>query len=155
MKYEDQLNILAKDLENVLNLKAINYEEAKKASTQCIYIVRNVEEEIIYVGKTGRTGKLRLREMSSDFRSHTLNRKLLKLKLEGILKEGLKSLQNRTKNDLIISNRMTLGEFKKAQQEINIEIKNSCSFILYEIEQKRLNEVEHFLISVFKPKYND
>lgn len=155
MKYEYQLNILVEDLEKVLDSKAINYEEAKKVNAQCIYIVRNSEEEIVYVGKTGRTGKLRLREMSSDFRSHTLNRKLLKLKLEGILEEELKSLQNRTKNDLIISNRMTLDEFKNAQQDINIEIKNSYSFILYEVEQKRLNEVEHFLISVFKPKYND
>lgn len=155
MKHESQLNILIKDLHNVEDSKTIGYNEAKLMNTQCVYIVKNSVDEIVYVGRTGRTGKLRLREMGTDFRSHTLNRKLLKSKLNSLLENTLDTLQNSTKNELICHNRLTLPEFQEAQQYVNKQIKDTCKFILYQVDQERLNEVEHFFISVFKPRYND
>lgn len=155
MKHESQLDILIKDPHNVEDSKPNGFHQAKLINTQSLYIVNNSVDEIVYVGNTGRTGKLRLREMGTDFRSHTSNRKLLKSKLNSLLENILDLLQNSTKNELKSHNRLTLAEFRKAQQYVNKQIKDTYKFILYQVDQERLNEVEHFFNSVFKPRYND
>lgn len=109
MKYKSRINNLSNHLEKAIQLEYLEYNRAKEITQKCIYIVYDEGLKIIYIGKTGRTGKLRLREMSSDYRSHSLNKKLLKLELEKYLKTNLNSLTDKTKNRLLLKN---LNQYK-------------------------------------------
>ncbi len=155
MKYKSQINNLSNHLENAAQLELLEYKLAKEINRKCIYIVYDESLKIIYVGKTGRTGKLRLREMSSDYRSHSLNRKLLKSELEKFLKTNLKSLTNKTKQELLNEKRISLEDFKLLQKSVNLRIREKFRFQLYPTKEENLTKIEHFFISVINPPFND
>ncbi len=155
MDTEKELETLKSDLQKVSNLNSINFGEAKMNEKPCIYIVIDEQDTVIYIGKTSRTGKLRLREMGADFRSHTLNRKLLKIKINKKIKPELKSLTNYSKKQLIESGIVKESKFKESQREVNERIKQKFMFKILPIRKERLTQVEHFLIAIYNPKFND
>ena len=120
-----------------------------------IYIVYNEHEEIIYIGKTGRDGKTRLRELTSDYRSHTFNKKLLREKLIDFLQNTDLRLTNRTKEQLIVEEIISEQNFLTLQKEVNEIIKTQYKFRFYEVKESELTETEHFFIAVVNPKFND
>jgi len=155
MTQNENLKRLTEELVKVNNTIFQQFEEVKNFSKSCIYLVLNEKDKVVYVGKTGRTGKLRLREMSTDYRSHTLNRKLLKPRVEKFLKSKIASLSNKSKQQLIESNQINEVEFKDLQKEINTRIKERFKFKLYPTAKNKLSQLEHFLISVYNPIFND
>lgn len=94
------------------------FDEISELKAQGLYIIFH-GEIIIYIGKTSRNGKIRLREMTSDYRSHTLNRKLLKEYFEN--KQGLTlgKFNQKTKEFLIAETILTHEQFLEGQKHIN------------------------------------
>jgi len=130
------------------------FNEISDLRKQGLYIIYQ-EESIIYIGKTGRNGKIRLREMTSDYRSHTLNRKLLKEHFEKKHGLTLEKFNQKTKENLITQTILTLEQFKEGQRHINNYIRSELGFKFYEFENPELASLEHFAIAIFNPIYND
>ena len=154
MKYKVRINILSQTLSAVLNSTSLNYPDISKINDQGLYIVFS-NKRILYVGKTNRSGKVRMSELASDFRSHTLNKKLLSeyLKSLGFVFDVL---TNAIKKEWIDKQLITHEEFKKHQSIINSQIKTSLRFKFQKQNNPRkLILLEHFTISVLNPKYND
>jgi GIY-YIG catalytic domain len=153
--YEVRIKTLTDNFNEALNSKLLNFEESKELKSCGIYIVYNEEEEIIYIGKTGRDGKTRLRELASDYRSHTFNKKLLKEKLDSFLETNGLRLTNKTKEQLIVGETISRQGFSDLQKEVNEVIKKRYKFRFYEVEASKLTETEHFFIAVVNPRFND
>lgn len=132
----------------------LNYESAKNISTCGLYIVYK-GNKALYVGKTDRTGKIRFREMTSDYRSHTLNRKLLHKMLTEFLKSPIGTLKKESKHQFISAGSITENDFTEIQQKINMQIKTELKFRFLSIEGKNLTRLEHFAIAVLNPEMND
>lgn len=109
---------------------------------------------VVYVGKTMRSGKIRLREMASDYRSHTLNRRLMLAELNTRFKLDRAALENSAKKELIASGVITKEQFKAAQKIVNNTVRGAFRFKFLE-EEKELDSLEHFAIAVLRPLYND
>jgi hypothetical protein len=154
LKIEQEIQILKEHLTIVLNSSARKFDEIGKLNKQGLYLIFQ-GNKIIYIGKTGRTGKHRLSEMAHDYRSHTLNRKLLREHLEKIIGQSLGKFNQGTKQKLIDEKLLTLEKFILEQKNINQFIKNKLKFKFHEIDGKQLTLLEHFAISVLNPKYND
>ena len=110
---DKQFHFFKEILIHSLSKPRLTFKEITKIDIQGIYIIYEAEK-ILYVGKTTRSGKVRMRELAADFRSHTFNRKLLSERFKDLgfvfetLKNELKKewIQNeklRLKNLLIIS----------------------------------------------------
>ena len=112
-------------------------------------------DEVIYIGKTGRTGNIRLTEMATDYRSHTLNRKLLKIHLERALGQSLVAFNKDTKKNMIESNTLQKEQFILGQKAVNQIVTSLLKYKFYEIPLEELTSLEHFAIAILKPKYND
>ena len=141
-------------LVSALKVKSKTFKEIKYISSKGLYILLD-SNEIIYVGKTDRKGKIRLGEMKADYRSHTLNKKLLQELCESRLGYSLPTFNKETKRVLIAEQKFTLDEFKACQKEINIHIATNLKFKFLNYEKSDLNYFEHFVIAVLQPKYND
>lgn len=72
-------------MQDALDSPVLAYSEIASIKEQGLYLIAD-RKGIIYVGKTSRSGRLRMRELTADFRSHTLNRKLPSVRLR---KKGL------------------------------------------------------------------
>lgn len=147
-----RIRLLRKQLKSLLNSKSISFENVKNIQSSGVYVVL-CNKGLLYVGKTTREGRKRLREMASDFRSHTLNRKLTKELLNREYGLQLKRLRNDDKGALISSKKVTEKQFAKAQKEVNSTIK-SMRIKFIEASERNLTDVEHFAIAVLSPKYN-
>src|ERR1700761_9369203 len=73
---ESRIDWLNNQLKIALSSPTLSFSELMKITEMGVYIIFN-DEQILYVGKTERAGKIRLRELVSDFRSHTFNKKML------------------------------------------------------------------------------
>jgi hypothetical protein len=133
---------------------AKRFNEISLLKKQGLYIIFK-KDEIIYIGKTGRNGKTRLRELTSDYRSHTFNKKLLQEHFEIRLGYILPKFNKKTKSTLVSQEVLTLEQFIEGQQSVNNYIKSQLEFKFYEFENNDLESLEHFAISIFNPKYND
>ncbi|MBU4501612.1 MAG: hypothetical protein KKA79_03410 [Nanoarchaeota archaeon] len=151
---KNQIKKLERKLQDVLKSELKDFSEIKGLNKSGLYLIFE-GTEIIYVGKTEREGKMRLREMVSDYRSHTFNKKLLKKHLEKKYEFELKSLKKDSKKELISQGILNEDEFKKAQRKINNYIKEKLKFKFIEIEDDDLISIEHFAIAILKPIYND
>lgn len=141
-------------LQEALDSPALAYSEIAGIKEQGLYLIAN-QKGIIYVGKTSRSGQLRMRELTSDFRSHTLNRKLLS---EHLRKKGLEivGLTSAVKQELISAALLTEEEFREHQVTINTHIRNRLTFRFLPIkDSSTLGRLEHFAIAVCDPLYND
>jgi hypothetical protein len=78
----NKINI-SKNIENltyrlrcILESPTKTFDEINSLNKCGIYLIFD-ESELLYLGMTKRKGKNRLREMTTDYRSHTFNNKLL------------------------------------------------------------------------------
>jgi hypothetical protein len=117
-------------LEKALMSPTLSYIQVCEKRSQGLYIIFN-EKEILYVGKTNRTGKLRMRELAADFRSHTFNKKLLSKHFKD-LGFVFKILKNVTKKEWSDNGTMTKADFKVHQNAINQYIRTKMKFKFYE-----------------------
>jgi hypothetical protein len=157
MKYQtiqQRIIFLQEHLDTALATATKKFTEISELKKQGLYIIFK-GDNIIYIGKTTRNGKTRLREMTSDYRSHTFNRKLLKEHFENKLGQTLSKFNKETKNALVAEAILTLEEFMDGQQSVNNYIRTELGFKFYEFENPELLSLEHFAISIFNPKYND
>jgi len=153
-KLYTEVNKLCKWINGNLNeSQQTKHGGLKKRNKPGIYIVYDGKNPI-YVGRTSRTGRIRLSEMVSDYRSHTLNRKLMKEKINNDLKLGIKSLKNDTKEELIQQGKISRSDFEAIQRDVNTKIKNMFKFLFIPCENE-LIRMEHWLIALLNPQYND
>ncbi len=145
---------LIKRLNEAISTDYLNYDQVKNLDSCGLYISHQ-DDQIIYIGKTDRNGKVRLRELASDYRSHTLNRKLLHLLLNTHLQQELPPLNKESKHRLISGGIISETDFITLQAQITYQIKNHLKFQFYHIEGKDLLRLEHFAIAVLNPKMND
>jgi hypothetical protein len=89
-------DLLYSHLLSALQGQDYKFAELNKLATKGLYVIYEAEE-VIYIGTTNRTGNVRLREMTSDYRSHTLNRKLLQQYFEKRLGVCLDKFNKETK----------------------------------------------------------
>lgn len=148
------INDLIAKLNEATSTNYLNYDQVKKIENCGLHIIYQTDQ-IIYVGKTDRNGKVRLRELAADYRSHTLNRKLLHIVLNTHLKQELPPLNKESKRRLISDGIISENDFLSLQAQINYQIKNDFKFQFYHIEGKDLLRLEHFAIAVLNPKMND
>lgn len=132
----------------------MSYSQICEVDHQGLYIIFD-DREILYIGKTNRTGKVRMQELASDFRSHTFNRKLLSKRFKE-LGFVFEVLRKETKNEWIDRGIITKEDFKIRQKEINQYIRQKLKFIFYqEQDERKLISLEHFAIAIFNPVFND
>jgi len=153
MNLEKCISELTAKLQEGLKLPLENFNQLENIKSNGLYIVYR-KNKVIYVGKTTRSGKIRLREMASDYRSHTLNRKLLKDHLQRKLDIQIEPLGNKSKAELIKNGKIKEIDFKKYQKEVNTTIKKNFRFRFIE-ETNNLTQLEHFAIAILNPQYND
>ena len=153
MDIEVRITELKSELEAVLSAPLLNYDSAKKLLVSGVYVIYD-GDDIIYVGKTNRNGKTRFRELATDYRSHTLNRKLLREEIESYLKVDFPPLRKETKHNLISRGILSESEFLSLQGKVNERIKTGFKFKFLPLPQDRVAAVEYFIISVLDPKYN-
>jgi hypothetical protein len=70
------IKTLTRLLKQVLATSMPTYSEICRTHQQGLYLIFE-KGVVLYVGKTSRSGKVRIRELASDFRSHTFNKKML------------------------------------------------------------------------------
>ena len=154
MKIQERIEYLTNELNAAINSKKLTYEQTKEISDCGIYLISK-NDKFIYIGKTNRTGKVRLRELAVDYRSHTFNKKILRALLSKIHKKDYSPLKRDSKKRLIEEGVLTLEEFIKIQSKVNDMIKTELDFQFYKFQSEKVLELEHFAIAVLNPKMND
>ncbi len=145
---------LTRQLQQALDSRALTYAEIARRKEQGLYLIAG-QKSIIYVGKTTRSGQLRMRELAADFRSHTLNRKLLSEHLRTVGLE-VTGLTTGIKQQWIAAAVLTEEEFREHQATINTLIRTQLSFRFLPVtDSAALGRLEHFAIAVLDPFYND
>jgi len=149
-----RVTLLTKKLRELLNLESISFNKLTSLKSPGVYVLFDGDTPI-YAGKTTRKGKKRLREMAADFRSHTLNRKMLIEQLNAKHDMNISKLSNtRHKEKLISNGKITKEKFQDAQSQVNEEIrKKKIKFL--EADPSEIDSIEHFVIGVLSPRYND
>ncbi len=151
---EKKITTLRDGLRKLLSCKPITFNNVKCLNSSGVYaVLRN--NKIIYVGKTTRYGKKRLREMTGDYRSHSLNRKLMTELLNKNYRLDLMRLKNNDKGKLIRSKKLTKKQFESTQKEVNKQIKEEVQIKFIEASGREMTNLEHFAIGVLDPRYND
>jgi len=141
-------------LQKAIDSPTQTFSEISLLKDQGLYMIFN-EIDLLYVGKTNRNGKIRLRELTTDFRSHSFNRKYL-AELIQTKGHGYHNLSSNKKKELIETGILTEFEFKEYQAEVNSNIKTNLKFKFYSFSLSvDLVHLEHYAISVLKPLYND
>jgi hypothetical protein len=141
-------------LEKAIASPTLTYTQIREVDHQGLYIIFD-DKEILYIGKTNRTGKVRMQELAADFRSHTFNKKLLSKRFKdlGFVFEVLKK---ETKKEWIDNGTITKEDFKAHQKEINQYIRTKVKFKFHkEQDERKLISLEHFAIAIFNPSHND
>ena len=133
---------------------SLSYGEAARIAESGIYVVYN-KGAAIYVGKTARTGSERLTELGSDYRSHTLNRKLTRQLLNRRHGLHIDPLNNNTKKELIANHTLTREEFSSIQKSVRKRIRKGFCYRFITCSSKDLARKEHYAIAVLGPRYND
>lgn len=154
---EKRTKWLKEHLMLALNSPTLTHVEMCKVKTVGLYLIYLEpipgEIEFQYIGQTTRSNK-RMRELASDFRSHTFNRKLLAERFRK-MDIVIHVLSNKTKKDWMAKNVMTEDDFKGHQQWVNDAIRKTYKFKFYEYKHGDLLALEHFAIAVLDPLYND
>jgi hypothetical protein len=147
-------NILSCTLAKVIASPTLDYSQICKAEYQGLYIIFD-DDQVLYIGKTDRTGKVRMQELAADFRSHTLNKKLL-AKILKDLGFVFKTLSKETKKEWIDQGILTREHFVNHQREVNQYIRSGLKFKFFsQSDERMLTRLEHFAIAIFDPVYND
>ena len=132
----------------------VSYAQLTDTSEPGIYFVFE-RSTPVYVGKTGRTGKDRLRELVSDRRSHTLNGKLVAQYLSKKLSKPIRRVGPKTEQKLIGEGCITGEDIARIQREVNKDIRSRFRFLFCPVAVDQMTSREHFAIAVLDPSYND
>ena len=144
-------------LDRLLNTTPKSFEDIKMIEDTGVYAIsrKGIKKPIYYIGETGRGVKVRMTELTSDYRSHTLNRKVL---LE-ILKDEWKWEIGKMKKKEIYEKVERLNDKAKQrlQDKVNKRINNrfEVRFIPITENKKSIRSFEHFAIAIEKPELND
>jgi len=152
-RIEANTQILSLNLQNAILSPLLSYDQICLANTAGLYLIFD-ESDILYVGKTNRTGKIRIKELTSDFRSHTFNKKMLSKRFKD-LGFVFKVLKNETKQKWINEGLLSDTEFKAHQKEVNQNMANFKFKFFQEVDERALICLEHFAIAILNPIYND
>jgi hypothetical protein len=153
-KIQEKTTSLALLLQSAISSSTLSYQEICSVENQGLYIIFD-DTSVLYVGKTTRSGKVRMRELASDFRSHTFNKKLLTKRLKD-LGFVFNILKNETKKHWIESGKITDDVFKEHQKDTNMYIKSSIKFKFFEVVNALdLISLEHYAIAALSPLHND
>ena len=141
-------------LDKAIASPILSYTQICEAKYQGLYIIFD-DKEILYIGKTNRTGKVRMQELAADFRSHTFNKKLLSKRLKD-LGFVFEVLRKETKKEWIDKGTISKEDFKAHQKEVNQYIRQKLKFKFYkEQDERKLISLEHYAIAVLNPSHND
>ncbi|GAA0524763.1 hypothetical protein [Chitinophaga japonensis] len=154
----ERINWLNNHLLQALNSPTLLYNDVLTVKSDGLYIIFKEPDsstrEYLYVGQTSRKGKIRMRELASDFRSHTFNKKLLEQRFREIgMQIGV--LSNKVKAEWIKSGIISEEDFRTHQRYVNSLIKTSLKFKFYEYKYTDILSLEHFATAVLHPFYND
>ncbi len=144
---------LRNELRRLISCRPITFNKVNCLNSSGVYAILE-NNEIIYIGKTTRYGKKRLREMASDYRSHTLNRKRMIELLNKEYELNLMVLKNDDKDKLINNGTLTRNQFENIQKAVNKTIKDEFHIKFLELGGREMTDLEHFAIGVLSPKYN-
>jgi hypothetical protein len=151
---KNNFDLLSQTLAEVVGSPTLKYSQICEADYQGLYIIFD-EDQVLYIGKTDRTGKVRMRELAADFRSHTFNKKLLTKKLKD-LGFVFETLRKETKKDWIDQGILTKEQFVSHQREVNQYVRSGLKFKFFnQPDERLLTRLEHFAIAIFDPVYND
>jgi hypothetical protein len=155
LKYNTELKKLISWTRKTLGKALLfrTYAELMQQTKPGMYIVFD-GVRAIYVGKTTRSGKVRVSEMASDYRSHTLNKKLLTSLLIGAKVINKGPLKRESKVELISRGKISKKGFRTAQARVNSRIRNSFRFIFIPCKS-HLSRLEHWTIALLNPRFND
>ncbi|SDH22024.1 hypothetical protein [Chitinophaga filiformis] len=141
-------------LQRVIGSPQLTFKEITTVEKQGLYIIYE-GDDIVYVGKTTRSGKVRIRELAADFRSHTFNKKLLSKRFKE-LGFVFKTLRNELKKEWIENGQISLDDFKSHQDYVNQHIRTALKFRFHPMEDEHeLGRLEHFAIAIFDPLFNE
>jgi len=154
--FEKRLKYFKVHLEEIKQLPFLSYSQMLSNKQFGLYFVF-YQSELIYIGKTNREGNKRIREMATDFRSHTLNRKLLSKELELFFNDTEQSftVNNQIKKQLLDTKLMSSSQFNEIQLKVRSTVKEKFEFKFYPLDKSKLTEMEYFLIGFFNPNYNN
>jgi len=159
IKIEDNIKWLKSCLAKAINSPTKSFDEIKTIDKQGLYLIFD-DSELLYIGMTRRQGKKRLGEITTDYRSHSFNKKIFAehLRIMGVYRNDQKDvvhvLTDKIAKELIENKRLTSGQFRIYQAEVNKKIK-SFKFKFLDCNLIDLPHIEHFAIAVLKPLYND
>jgi hypothetical protein len=137
----------------VYSVGAVEYDRLNDLSGPGIYVVYD-KQTPVYVGKTTRTGKTRLRELVSDWRSHTFNNKLMKEYLSKYLHHKVTTLGPKMEDQLVRKGDITREKIVEIQDQVNKFIRRHYRFAFFHLNED-LSRYEHFVIAVLAPDHND
>jgi hypothetical protein len=154
--FDKRFEYFKKHLENIKQLPFLSYSQMLANTKFGLYFVFR-QSELIYIGKTNREGKKRIREMGSDFRSHTLNRKLLAEELNLFFddKEQRIAINNKSKKHFIDTGKLSENQFGEFQIKVRSIVKQQLHFKFYDFDETNLAGMECFLIGFLSPTYNN
>jgi hypothetical protein len=131
-------------LDELLRVKPLPFDEIKNDNQQGIYVIYD-RDVPIYVGMTNRTGKIRLRELTSDYRSHTFNAKQMRRFIRESTGEPVPNLGKKTLDKL----RIGQNDLANIQQQVNQYIRKTLRIAFLPVPAEHLKGREHFAIARF------
>lgn len=145
---------LRERLDEALIQPFISFSEAISTYDIGLYFIYD-DKELLYIGMTERPGQNRIKEISSNFRKHTLNRKLMAEHFRSLdYKMQVLSVKN-FQRDWIHSELITVEQLRSAQLTVNRKIREKFRFKFYEFRYFDLGVLEHYAIAILRPLYND
>jgi len=142
MVYRLNAKVLLENLSLALAEPLKRFSEKSGQRASGIYFIYNKNNKIVYLGITGRKGRDRLSELTTDFRSHTLNRKLCLAHFNRKYNLLLKTFPNDIKEVLISERRLTRGQFEAGQKSVNKNIFQNYKYSFFEIEDERKSHIQ-------------
>ena len=144
MDTEESIRELKKQLYSLINSNLMSIDEIKKINKTGVYaIYENEKNKPAYIGKSKKRDiKVRMRELTVNFQSHTFNKKILN-QIFNVSTQKLKELDKEKR--------------KKLQHKANEYIKRNfrIRFIHIPYNGKEIERSEHFAIGVENPEFND
>lgn len=121
--------------------------------------------KVIYIGKTLKQDlKIRVSSMLHDFRTHTLNKKLIielilaryghKLKQKALTLEH--GFGTKSKEEFIAKGIFTKEQFSELKKELKKDMRSTLKIKCLPLDKgSDITALEHFAIAIEQPKYND
>lgn len=151
----EKIRLLSEKLRCLVNSKLRGFDEIRQINEKGVYaIYEDGKKQPIYIGKSKKRGvKHRMSELTGDFRSHTLNRKIL----FSLLKKDFNfDVDNKKKTEVYaFIDRLSKDEKMHLQNKVNDFIRKNFKIKFIPLPEEEIESFEHFAIGVENPEYND